>query len=241
LVILDDLSKHAVSFRQLSLLMKKAPSREAYPGDIFYLHARLLERAAQMNRKFGYGTMSMIPIIETQQENFSAYIPTNVISITDGQIYLGRSLYLKGLVPAVDILKSVSRIGSKAQSKLLTYSSSEIRNIYFNFFNIEDSMKAGQQLNSTQIIQFKRGQAALGGWLQDEHSPRNMAIQSLVNILISNNLLCSNSPKASLNFLLEKIYRKTPWLIHFLNKIIYIKNIYNPEKNFILTTIINSI
>lgn len=163
LVIFDDLTKHWISFRQLSLLMKKSPSRKAYPGDISYLHARLLERAAQMNRKLGYGTMSMIPIIETQQENFSAYIPTNVISITDGQIHLGKNLYRKGLIPAVDILKSVSRIGSKAQSKLLTYSSQEVRNIFFDFFNMEENLRAGQQLNWIQLLRYKKGLAAMGG------------------------------------------------------------------------------
>jgi proton translocating ATP synthase F1 alpha subunit len=119
LVILDDLTRHAISFQQLSLLMKKSPSRKAYPGDIFYLHSRLLERAAQMSRKNLYGSMTMIPIVETQQENFSAYIPTNIISITDGQIYLSRELYKSGIVPSTDILKSVSRIGAKAQLKIL--------------------------------------------------------------------------------------------------------------------------
>jgi F-type H+-transporting ATPase subunit alpha len=115
-IIYDDLSKHAVAYRQMSLLLRRPPSREAYPGDVFYLHSRLLERAAKMNLMFGAGSLTALPIIETQDGDVSAYIPTNVISITDGQIFLKKQLFNKGILPAIDVGLSVSRVGSAAQT-----------------------------------------------------------------------------------------------------------------------------
>jgi len=118
LVIYDDLSKQAVAYRQISLLLKRPPGREAYPGDIFYLHARLLERAAKMSRDFLGGSLTALPIVETLVGDISSYIPTNVISITDGQIFLDNSIFNQFYKPAVNILLSVSRVGSKAKLKL---------------------------------------------------------------------------------------------------------------------------
>jgi F-type H+-transporting ATPase subunit alpha len=115
-VIYDDLSKHAVAYRQMSLLLRRPPGREAYPGDVFYLHSRLLERAAKMNSTYGSGSLTALPIIETQDGDVSAYIPTNVISITDGQIFLKKALFNKGILPAIDVGLSVSRVGSAAQT-----------------------------------------------------------------------------------------------------------------------------
>src|SRR6185369_7304216 len=114
LIIYDDLSKHAVAYRQVSLLLRRPPGREAYPGDVFYLHSRLLERAARLNEDFGGGSITALPIIETQANDVSAYIPTNVISITDGQIFLETDLFYQGIRPAVNVGISVSRVGSSA-------------------------------------------------------------------------------------------------------------------------------
>jgi len=118
LIIYDDLSKQAVAYRQMSLLLRRPPGREAYPGDIFYLHSRLLERAAKLNKFYGFGSLTALPIIETKAGDVSAYIPTNVISITDGQIFLATELFYKGVRPAVSVGLSVSRVGSAAQTKL---------------------------------------------------------------------------------------------------------------------------
>merc|ERR1711912_62884 len=117
LIIYDDLSKQAVAYRQMSLLLRRPPGREAYPGDVFYLHSRLLERAAKMNETFGGGSLTTLPVIETQAGDVSAYIPTNVISITDGQIFLETELFYKGIRPAINVGLSVSRVGSAAQTK----------------------------------------------------------------------------------------------------------------------------
>src|ERR1700740_2437446 len=119
LIVYDDLSKQAVAYRQMSLLLRRPPGREAYPGDVFYLHSRLLERAAKLNDDLGAGSLTALPVIETQLGDVSAYIPTNVISITDGQIYLESQLFNKGIRPAVNTGLSVSRIGSAAQNKLM--------------------------------------------------------------------------------------------------------------------------
>ena len=119
LIIYDDLSKQAVAYRQMSLLLRRPPGREAYPGDVFYLHSRLLERAAKLNKDFGSGSLTALPVIETQANDVSAYIPTNVISITDGQIFLETELFYQGIRPAVNVGISVSRVGSSAQVKAM--------------------------------------------------------------------------------------------------------------------------
>src|SRR5690606_39165702 len=120
LIVYDDLSKHAVAYRQVSLLLRRPPGREAYPGDVFYLHSRLLERAARLNDKLGGGSLTALPLIETQANDVSAYIPTNVISITDGQIFLEADLFNAGIRPALNIGISVSRVGSAAQTKAMS-------------------------------------------------------------------------------------------------------------------------
>ena len=127
LVVYDDLSKQAVAYREISLLLRRPPGREAYPGDVFYLHSRLLERAAKLNPDFGGGSLTALPIIETQAGDISAYIPTNVISITDGQIFLETDLFYKGIRPALNIGISVSRVGSSAQTKAMKKSGRQIK------------------------------------------------------------------------------------------------------------------
>lgn len=234
LVIFDDLTKHAIAYRQLSLLMKKSPSKEAYPGDIFYLHSRLLERAAQMSRKEGYGTMSMLPIVETQQENFSAYIPTNVISITDGQIYLSRELFRKGLVPSVDILKSVSRIGAKAQSKLLGWSVGDLRNILFNFFNVEEALKTGQQLTKLQQLNYTKGLIAVGLWKQREFIDRRDSMEIFANLIANTNSICPNNPLNHFYLLTEYIFTKYPIFFHIIDKNINVNKVDDKISKIIL-------
>ncbi|MDP3792369.1 MAG: F0F1 ATP synthase subunit alpha [bacterium] len=158
LVIYDDLSKHADSYRQLSLLLRRPPGREAYPGDIFYLHARLLERAAKLNKELGGGSLTALPIIETQLGDVSAYIPTNVISITDGQIYLESDLFYKGLRPAINAGLSVSRVGSSAQTKAMKKVSSKLRLDLAQFRELQAFVQFASDLDENTKQQIARGQ-----------------------------------------------------------------------------------
>ncbi len=149
LVVYDDLSKHAVAYRTLSLLLRRSPGREAYPGDVFYLHSRLLERAARMDEKFGGGSITALPIIETQAGDISAYIPTNVISITDGQIFLQSDLFASGQRPAVDTGLSVSRVGSAAQIKAIKQVSSNLKIELANYRELQAFAQFGSDLDKT--------------------------------------------------------------------------------------------
>lgn len=157
LIIYDDLSKHAVAYRQMSLLLRRPPGREAYPGDIFYLHSRLLERAAKLNEKFGGGSLTALPIIETQEGDVSAYIPTNVISITDGQIFLETDLFNKGVRPALNVGISVSRVGSSAQTKAMKKVSGKIRLELAQFRELEAFMQFASDLDETTKRQIESG------------------------------------------------------------------------------------
>ncbi len=158
LVIYDDLSKHADAYRQLSLLLRRPPGREAYPGDIFYLHARLLERSAKLNKELGGGSLTALPIIETQLGDVSAYIPTNVISITDGQIYLESDLFYKGLRPAINAGLSVSRVGSSAQTKAMKKVSGKLRLDLAQFRELQAFVQFASDLDDNTKAQIARGQ-----------------------------------------------------------------------------------
>ncbi len=158
LVVYDDLSKHADSYRQLSLLLRRPPGREAYPGDVFYLHARLLERAARLNKELGGGSLTALPIIETQLGDVSAYIPTNVISITDGQIYLESDLFYKGLRPAVNAGLSVSRVGSSAQTKAMKKVAGKLRLELAQFRELQAFVQFASDLDENTKKQIGRGQ-----------------------------------------------------------------------------------
>lgn len=157
LVIYDDLSKQAVAYRQMSLLLRRPPGREAYPGDIFYLHSRLLERAAKLSDKKGGGSLTALPIIETQEGDVSAYIPTNVISITDGQIFLDSGLFNKGTRPAIDVGNSVSRVGSSAQTKAMKNVGGSIRIELAQFRELEAFMQFAQDLDDATKERIDRG------------------------------------------------------------------------------------
>ncbi len=157
LIVYDDLSKHAVSYRQISLLLRRPPGREAYPGDVFYLHSRLLERAAKLNENYGSGSITALPIIETQGNDVSAYVPTNVISITDGQIYLETDLFNKGIRPAVNVGLSVSRVGGAAQIKAMKRVSGKIRLGLAQFRELEAFAQFGSDLDPATKKQLALG------------------------------------------------------------------------------------
>lgn len=158
LVIYDDLSKHANAYRQISLLLRRPPGREAYPGDVFYLHSRLLERAAKMSSEYGGGSLTALPIIETQLGDVSAYIPTNVISITDGQIYLESNLFFQGFRPAVNVGLSVSRVGSAAQTKAMKKVASRLRLELAQFRELQAFVQFASDLDETTKKKIDRGQ-----------------------------------------------------------------------------------
>jgi F-type H+-transporting ATPase subunit alpha len=171
LVVLDDLTHHARSYRELSLLLRRPPGREAFPGDIFYIHARLLERAGQFAPSAGGGSITVLPIVETQAENLSAYIPTNLISITDGQIYLSPRLVRKNQFPAVDLGVSVSRVGGKAQSKAFRSVAGNLRVTLSQFEELEDFARFGTRLDDATRARLTRGAAVRASLRQAERDP----------------------------------------------------------------------
>ncbi len=177
LIVFDDLSKHAVSYRQISLLLKRPPGREAYPGDVFYLHSRLLERAAKLNKDYGNGSMTALPIIETQAGDLSAYIPTNVISITDGQIFLEADLFYQGIKPAINVGLSVSRVGSSAQTKAIKKVAGKVKLELAQFRELEAFTKFGSELDEQTQQKINRGFRTREILKQDQYSPLSMEEQ----------------------------------------------------------------
>ncbi len=171
LVIYDDLSKHAQAYREISLLLRRPPGREAYPGDIFYLHSRLLERAAKLNDELGGGSLTALPIIETQAGDVSAYIPTNVISITDGQIYLEPDLFNAGIRPAINVGISVSRVGGNAQIKAMKKVAGSLRLDLAQFREIQAFAQFGSDLDQATIAQLERGKRLTELLKQDQYKP----------------------------------------------------------------------
>jgi F-type H+-transporting ATPase subunit alpha len=171
LVIYDDLSKHAVAYRQMSLLLRRPPGREAYPGDIFYLHSRLLERAARLSDALGGGSLTALPIIETQENDVSAYIPTNVISITDGQIYLEADLFNKGIRPAINVGVSVSRVGGSAQTKAMKKVAGKLRLELAQFRELEAFVQFSSDLDENTKKRIEKGKLMVEVLKQDKHVP----------------------------------------------------------------------
>jgi len=171
LIIYDDLSKHAVAYREISLLLRRPPGREAFPGDVFYLHSRLLERACRRNKEYGGGSITALPIIETQSGDVSAYIPTNVISITDGQIFLETDLFYKGIRPAVNVGLSVSRVGSSAQIKAMKKVSGTLKLDLAQFRELEAFSQFGSDLDEGTKNQLERGKRAVEVLKQPQYSP----------------------------------------------------------------------
>ena len=180
LIIYDDLSKHAVAYREISLLLRRPPGREAYPGDVFYLHSRLLERACRRNEKYGGGSITALPIIETQAGDISAYIPTNVISITDGQIFLETDLFYKGVRPAVNVGFSVSRVGSSAQIKAMKKVAGTLKLDLAQFRELEAFAQFGSDLDDNTKRQLERGKRAVEVLKQKQYAPMKTEHQVVV-------------------------------------------------------------
>jgi F-type H+-transporting ATPase subunit alpha len=171
LIVYDDLSKHAVAYREMSLLLRKPPGREAYPGDVFYIHSRLLERAAKLDEKYGGGSLTALPIVETQANDVSAYIPTNVISITDGQIFLESSLFFQGIRPAMNVGISVSRVGSSAQTKIMKKVSGTIKLDLAQYYELAAFSQFSSELDASTKQQLTRGERVVESLKQRAHHP----------------------------------------------------------------------
>jgi F-type H+-transporting ATPase subunit alpha len=189
LVIYDDLSKHAASYREISLLLRRPPGREAYPGDVFYLHSRLLERAAKLSDKQGGGSLTALPVIETQAGDVSAYIPTNVISITDGQIFLETDLFNSGIRPAVNVGISVSRVGGSAQIKAMRQVAGTMKLELAQFRELAAFAQFGSDLDKATQAQLSRGQRLVEVLKQKQFSPLPFSKQILIIYAGTNGLL----------------------------------------------------
>lgn len=189
LVVYDDLSKHAWAYREISLLLRRPPGREAYPGDVFYLHSRLLERAARLDKEYGGGSLTALPIIETQSGDVSAYIPTNVISITDGQIYLENDLFYRGIRPALNIGLSVSRVGSAAQTKAMKKVAGKLRLDLAQFRELEAFAQFATDLDEATRQQIERGRRAVEVTKQPQYQPMSMEQQVLILYAVTNGYL----------------------------------------------------
>ena len=189
LIVYDDLSKHAVAYRQVSLVLKRPSGREAYPGDVFYLHSRLLERAARVGEKFGNGSLTALPIIETQAGDVSAYIPTNVISITDGQIYLETELFYQGTRPAISVGLSVSRVGSAAQAKAMKQVAGRLKGDLAQFRELAAFAQFGAELDTTTQAKIDRGKRILELFNQPQHEPIPFEMQVALLWAVQNKCL----------------------------------------------------
>ena len=189
LIIYDDLSKHAVAYRALSLLIRRPPGREAYPGDVFYLHSRLLERAARLSPECGGGSLTALPIIETQAGDVSAYIPTNVISITDGQIFLETELFHAGVRPAVNPGISVSRVGGSAQIKAMKKVSGTLKLLYSQYRELQSFAQFGSDLDADTKARLEQGERIVEVLKQDRNSPLAVELQIAIIYAVVNNLL----------------------------------------------------
>src|SRR6187399_701717 len=186
LIIYDDLSKHAVAYRQVSLVLKRPSGREAYPGDVFYLHSRLLERSARVSEKWGNGSLTALPIIETQAGDVSAYIPTNVISITDGQIYLETDLFYQGIRPAISVGLSVSRVGSAAQIKVMKQVAGKLKGDLAQFRELAAFAQFGSDLDAATQAKIDRGKRIVELFNQPQHNPIPVEIQVALLWMVQN-------------------------------------------------------
>lgn len=193
LIVYDDLTHHARAYRELSLLLRRPPGREAFPGDIFYIHSRLLERSTHLNKELGGGSLTALPIIETEAQNISAYIPTNLISITDGQIYLSPSLFDMGVLPAVDVAKSVSRVGGKAQLAAYRAVAGDLKLAYAQFEELESFARFGARMDEDTRKSINHGQRIRACLKQAEFMPVSVAGQMAVLVALTSGLFESVS------------------------------------------------
>jgi len=204
LIIYDDLTQHAQAYRELSLLLHRPPGREAYPGDIFYLHSRLLERSTVLAAELGGGSMTALPIVETKQGEISAYIPTNLISITDGQIYLDQKLFAAGMLPAIDVTRSVSRIGGKAQHPAIKKEAGRIRLDYLQFLELEAFTRFGTRLEPAMEARLQRGRVLRQIMVQDRLSPIS-AVSQLAWLIAYNDQLLDHTPLPAIPTILQQL------------------------------------
>lgn len=211
LIVYDDLSKHAIAYRSLSLLLERAPGREAYPGDVFYLHSRLLERSAHLSEENGGGSMTALPIVETQAGDVSAYIPTNIISITDGQIFLESDLFFAGQRPAVNVGLSVSRVGGDAQTKAMKKAAGAIRLDLAQYREMEVFMQFASDLDEATKKQLTYGQGLMQMLKQDQYKPLKQYEQVITLVVVLNHLL-QDTPVNEIKTVINEI------LEHFKNK-----------------------
>ena len=205
LIVYDDLSKHAVSYRTLSLLLKRSPGREAYPGDVFYLHSRLLERACKLDEKYGGGSITALPIVETQSGDISAYIPTNVISITDGQIFLVTDLFNAGQRPAIDAGLSVSRVGGAAQTKAMKQVARSLKIDLANFNEMKSFSQFGSDLDASTLSILKHGEALLEVLKQPQYSPYSLN-KEIFYLFVTKNKFLDDLNKNKISTFLAKSY-----------------------------------
>ena len=219
LIVYDDLTRHARSYREISLLLERSPGREAYPGDIFYIHSRLLERATHLRQDLGGGSLTALPIVETEAQNLSAYIPTNIISITDGQIYLSPDLFSKGMLPAVDVGKSVSRVGGKAQKVAYRDLVGQMRLSYAQFEELETFARFATRLDDNTRKALERGKRVREVLRQSRYSPLKDYEQVAVMLALTEGLLDTievKEIKAAEQKITEKIFIDLP---HICQKI----------------------
>ena len=188
LIVYDDLTQHARAYRELSLLLRRPPGREAFPGDIFYIHSRLLERATRLRPDLGGGSLTALPIIETEAQDISAYIPTNLISITDGQIYVSPSLFELGVLPAIDVSKSVSRVGGKAQRAAYRSVAGDLKLAYAQFEELETFARFGARLDEATRKIIEHGQRIRACLKQPEFAPVSVPAQIAVLLALTEKL-----------------------------------------------------
>lgn len=221
LVVYDDLSKHAVAYRALSLLLRRPPGREAYPGDVFYLHSRLLERAARLDEAHGGGSITAMPIVETQGGDISAYIPTNVISITDGQIFLDSELFYSGIRPAIDVGLSVSRVGGSAQSKAVRKISGRLRIDLAQFRELAVFAQFGSDLDKATQDRLAHGKLLTEMLKQPQYAPYSLGTEIVILYAAINGYLSEYRPEElgkAIENLLRSISYKNPGLVDELTK-----------------------
>ncbi|MCA9386617.1 F0F1 ATP synthase subunit alpha [Candidatus Dojkabacteria bacterium] len=211
LIIYDDLSKQAAAYREMSLLLRRPPGREAYPGDVFYLHSRLLERAANLNEKYGGGSITALPIIETQAGDISAYVPTNVISITDGQIFLESNLFYKGQRPAVNVGLSVSRVGSSAQTKPMKKNAGKMKLEHAQFRELEAFAQFSSDLDPETKNKIERGRRVNEILKQDQYQPLKVAEQVVSMFAVNSGFFDDVE--------IEKVAENESELIKFMNNL----------------------
>jgi F-type H+-transporting ATPase subunit alpha len=206
LIIFDSLSNHAIAHRQTSLLLGCAPGREAYPADTFYIHAKLLERVTQLRKQLNFGSVTALPIVETLADNISAYIPTNIISITDGQIFLTKNLANSKIFPAVDIEKSVSRIGAAAQPPLLEAVTSLLKKMLQQYYSLTERKRLGFPLYSSEIIAYRHAVCAYK--LCQQRTPRFSEETIILIIAAHAGYICPIKSNKSIKFILTEIHTK---------------------------------